>query len=212
VRAINGLYATTNIEALKREGDTEFYRLLRMLRELQLTGEFALRVQQTGAAEAGIVVFRLHQVDEATEATARAVRRMLGLSLETQEFNLVNGAVQKNDTELALVTRSMFEILLEASAGVDVPATDLQEGRATRPVQLRELEGSQWQPVIHVRSSPGKPAAHDAFSAVRYRDSWFWLDDRDLPSKRRLSFLMTLFALAESGTTASPPVLTISKP
>src|SRR5262245_33154181 len=212
VRAINGLYATTNIEVLKREGDTEFYRVLKMLRELQLSGEFALRVQQTGDAEAGIVFFRLHQVDEATEATARAVRRMLGLNLETQEFKLVAGAAQRNDTELALVTRSMFEILLEASAGVDVPATDLQEGRATRPVQLKELEGNQWEPVIHVRSSPGKPAARDAFSAVRYRDNWFWLDDRDLLSKRRLSFLMTLFALAESGTSASPPVLTISKP
>ena len=86
VRSINGLYATSSIEALKRPGDTDFYRLLKMLRELQLTGAFALRVQQKDEAETGVVVFRSRQVDEATEATARAVRKMLGLNAEAQEF------------------------------------------------------------------------------------------------------------------------------
>ena len=58
LRAINGLYANTHIEALKKRGDTDFYRLLKMLRELQLTGSFAMRVQRKGEAEAGVVVFR----------------------------------------------------------------------------------------------------------------------------------------------------------
>jgi hypothetical protein len=212
VRAINGLYATSNIEALKRPGDTDFYRLLKMLRELQLTGAFALRVEKKDEAEAGVVVFRTRQVDEATEATTSGVRKMLGLNLEAQEFNLVFGTIQKDDTELALVTRSMLEILLEASAGVEVPAGDLQEGRATKPVEINDAGEGVRRFLIHVRSSPGKPGAHDAFSAVRYRGNWFWLDDRDLSSKRGLGFLMTLFTLAESGTTVNPPVLTISKP
>jgi hypothetical protein len=212
VRAINGLYASTHIEVLKRRGDTDFYRLLKMLRELQLTGAFALRVQQKGEAESGVVVFRPRQVDVASEATALAVRKMLGLNLEAKEFSLVFGAIQKDDAELALVTRSMFEILLEASAGVEVPAADLQEGRVSKPVEMTDQGEGERKFLIHVRSSSGKPNARDAFSAVRYRGNWFWLDDRDLSSKRGLSFLMTLFTLAESGTTATPPVLTISKP
>jgi hypothetical protein len=48
--------------------------------------------------------------------------------------------------------------------------------------------------------------------SVHYRNQWFWIDDRDLAAKRGLSFLMMLFTLVESGATAAPPVLTISKP
>ena len=212
VRAINGLYATTHVEALKKQGDTDFYRLVKMLRELQLTGAFALRVEKRGDADAAVVVFRPHQVDEPTEATALAVRKMLGLNLEAREFNIAFGAVQKDDTELAMVTRSMLEILLEASAGVDVPAADVQEGRVSKPAEIKDQQSGERRFLINVRSSPGKPNPRDAFSAVRYRDNWFWLDDRDLSSKRGLSFLLILFTLAESGTTATPPVLTISKP
>ncbi len=63
-----------------------------------------------------------------------------------------------------------------------------------------------------MRSSSGKPSANEAFAAVRYRNQWFWIDDRDMDAKRGLSFLMMLFTLVESGATAAPPVLTISKP
>jgi hypothetical protein len=65
--------------------------------------------------------------------------------------------------------------------------------------------------MVHVRCTPQKPPAGEAFAEVKYRDNWFWVDDRDLKSKRGLGFLMILFTLVESGGTAAPPVLTISK-
>lgn len=61
-------------------------------------------------------------------------------------------------------------------------------------------------------ASTTKPESNDAFAAVRYRNYWFWVDDRDLASKRGLGFLMVLLTLAESGPAAPPPALTISKP
>src|SRR5688572_32762668 len=45
--------------------------------------------------------------------------------------------------------------------------------------------------LIQIRSSPGKPA--DAFVTIPYRDRWYWIDDRDLKSKRTFSFMMMLF-------------------
>jgi hypothetical protein len=47
---------------------------------------------------------------------------------------------------------------------------------------------------------------------VQYRNRWFWVDDRDLASKRGMGFLLVPFTLVESGTSATTPVLTISKP
>jgi hypothetical protein len=47
---------------------------------------------------------------------------------------------------------------------------------------------------------------------IRYRDYWFWIDDRDLPSKGVYSFLMFLFTLTESGGGQVSPVLTVPAP
>jgi hypothetical protein len=96
-RAINGLYATSNVELLKRQGDIDFYRLLRILRKLQLTEAFSLRVEKKDEAETGVMVFRRYQVDQTTEAKAKEARKLLGLNPETQEFKLVFGATPEND-------------------------------------------------------------------------------------------------------------------
>ena len=61
---------------------------------------------------------------------------------------------------------------------------------------------------LQIKSSRDRPA--DAFVAVPYRDFWFWIDDRDVPSKRMLSFIMFVFALVEPRSKDAPPVLTIS--
>jgi hypothetical protein len=45
---------------------------------------------------------------------------------------------------------------------------------------------------------------------IRYIDSWFWIDDRDFASKRALSFMLVLTALAETGAGVAPPAVTIS--
>jgi len=140
------------------------------------------------------------------------VRRLLHLSPDAEEFRLSLGAVAASDKEIAMLTRSMMEIIAEASAGVEIPDSDIAEGRATRmgtagaPLDL----GPTFR--LRVRSAATKPAANEASAAVQYRNHWFWVDDRDLNSKRGLGFLMVLLTLAESSNPAAPPVLTISKP
>jgi hypothetical protein len=38
---------------------------------------------------------------------------------------------------------------------------------------------------------------------------WYWIDDRDVPSKALFSFLMFVFTLVETGDKGAPPVVTI---
>ncbi len=99
------------------------------MRDLQSKEAFALRVQRREVKNRAVMFFRPRQVDEATEAEAKEVRTLLGLNPEAKEFSVFLAHIQKDDKEIAMVTRSMLEILAEASAGVEVPATDVQEGR-----------------------------------------------------------------------------------
>jgi hypothetical protein len=61
--------------------------------------------------------------------------------------------------------------------------------------------------LLRIGSSPERPPY--AFVAVPYRDHWFWIDDRDMPSKRLFTFLMFLFTLVEQPGKEGAPVITI---
>ncbi|HKR97002.1 MAG TPA: hypothetical protein VJW55_16610, partial [Candidatus Angelobacter sp.] len=54
VRSVNGLHATSRTALMRHDSDAEFYRLLRLLRELQLSDAFGLRVEEREGAASGI--------------------------------------------------------------------------------------------------------------------------------------------------------------
>jgi len=60
-----------------------------------------------------------------------------------------------------------------------------------------------------VRILSGPAAPPDAFSAIRYRNTWYWINDGDFASKRVFTMLMIFFSLAETGVTPQVPALTI---
>ena len=134
------------------------------------------------------------------------VRKTLGLSTEADAFTVVYGSVARDDTEIAILTRSILEVLVDMSADIAVPDADVQEKRVS-PAFVETAAGENIRPLIRVHSSPGKPA--DAFVSVPYRNSYFWIDDRDLMSKKIFSFLMFVFTLVETGEKGTAPIVTI---
>ena len=87
-----------------------------------------------------------------------------------------------------------------------MPTTDVQEKRVS-PTFEETAAGEKVRPLVRIQSSPQKPA--DAFVSIPYRNAYFWIDDRDLVSKRLFSFLMFVFTLVETGEKAPAPVVTI---
>jgi hypothetical protein len=86
-----------------------------------------------------------------------------------------------------------------------VPEQDVAEGRATSvPILGGNAEP---RPLIHIHSSSERPL--DDHGAVFYRDRWFWVDDRDLRSKRVFLFLMIFSALSETRAVPQVPIVTI---
>jgi len=149
---------------------------------------------------------RMRRVQPAIEADLREIRQLLGLDPGAREFRVGYGSVA-SDKEIAILTRSALEILVDLSSFITVPEEHIAERRVSPTAAAEEGPAGPVRPLIQIKSSRDRPA--DAFVAVSYRDFWFWIDDRDVSSKRMFSFIMFVFALVEPGSKDAPPVLTI---
>ena len=148
------------------------------------------------------------KVDEATQEESLAARKMLGLDPLAQEFTVVYASIAKNDRELAILSRSILEIIIDLASYIEVPEIHVQEKRVNPTQTDASGAGGLSPPMIRIHSSPEKPA--DAFVKVPYHGYWFWIDDRDLPSKRMFSFLMFIFTLVEkTDGKEGAPIVTI---
>jgi hypothetical protein len=100
----------------------------------------------------------------------------------------------------------LIQIMLEVGSQIELPDGHVREGRAT-PGFAEKSDGDGHVRYLRIHASPSK--SDQAFLSIRYRDYWFWIDDRDIKAKRNFAFLMYLFALAETGSKQPLPLITI---
>lgn len=185
----------------------EFVRVLELLRNIQQSGAVSLRVKQDAQKQqTSILTFRAKDVPEPILAEMKELRQLLRLDPEAAEFTLVFGGTATHDKELAVLTRSLLQIMTTMAAQAEVPAEDVAQGRATPGLK----SGDTMTPrhgLVRIQCSKSKPT--DASVAVSYRDQWFWIDDRDLRSKRAFAFMLMLFTLADTGQKENLPLITI---
>lgn len=206
-RAINGIYNRSSYGGWRRSADPEFYPLLDALRRLQLSGSVSLRRQPQGPNLRAALMFSARVSTEA-ERDLRFVEKTLNVTPDRNgEITLAFGAVSRDTHEIALLSRSMLEILLEVGGGIEVPQKDVAQGRTAPSGRFETAPNPRDRPFVRIRSSATRPA--DTFAAVNYRGTWYWIDDDDIQSKTVFSFLMTFFSLAETGVTPQRPVLTV---
>ncbi|HWT97007.1 MAG TPA: hypothetical protein VN229_05310 [Terriglobales bacterium] len=206
VRALNGVYNRTSQGGTRRPADPQFYPLLDALRRIQLSRSFSIRIEKRGDEQTAIGVFA-KKIDPQTQQDVDFVKSVLGLTIENGEMILAYGSLQRSPNELAVLSRSMIEIMQELSADIDVPAKDVADGR-TYPTPTVPAQPSQYDmPRVRIDSGPNPPAG--PFTAVSYRGTWYWVSDQDMKSKRSLTFLLLFFSLAETGVVPEAPVLTI---
>jgi hypothetical protein len=204
VEAINGVYNFSTGPARARREDPAFNRVIGALRRLQQAGALEIRSEKRDHQEATLIGFRPNVSPEA-DRDIQLVWDTLGIGPESKELRITFGATRGKGDQITLLTRSMLEILANLSSGVDVPKQHIAEGRATRaPAQEGD---ARLFPIARVHSSQERPA--DAYAAVHYRGYWFWIDDRDLDSKRVFTFLMVFSSIAETGAVPQIPVITI---
>ena len=184
-------------------GDPRYQELMQLMREAQEDGVLGL---YTKKEEDGTRVRMFLRGSSEKLSRFGRIIELLGLERNQDEYYLVYGAQPAQRNEIAVQSRSMMQVLVDFGSYVDVPARDIAEGRVYAPQRDAETE-KLFPPLLRVRSGAKLPG--DAHVAVRYREGWFWIDDRDHQSKAAFNFLMLLFSLTETGTSQSAPLVTV---
>ena len=206
VESLNGLRNRSMTGGTAREADPEFVRVLQLLREVQVAGAFGMRIEEDKAkGSTGVLFFRRDELSaDITEKTAE-IRRLLKLPDGQPKYTLTYSPVRGVGNELAVNSRSMLQIMGAFASYLDVPETHLKDHRALPAFE--NVAQQDRHDAVRIHSGVEKPAG--AFTAVHYRDHWFWIDDTDLQTKRALVAVVYLFTLADTGTPERLPLVTI---
>ena len=208
VESLNGVRNRSAAGGVVRPADPEFTRALELLRDVQTAGAFGMRVEEDKVkGSVGVVFFQRDNLSPDVAEKGMEVRRLFKLAPDQQRFVLSYSPVRGADTELAVNSRSMLQIMQAFASYVEVPQPHLDE-RSAWPAGEASTESPEVQQQgVRIHSGREKPA--NPFAAVRYRDYWFWVDNNDLRTKRSLSVVMFFFTLAEGGGDEKLPLITI---
>ena len=202
VSSANGVYNRFGGGARARGADPQWATITGAMRRIQASAAVGLRI----ASEQGrdLTVLVLHRNDETPEITRdmRQLRGALGISTDAKEIRVVYGSVPKGNEELALVTRSMLEILIDIASAIEVPADDVALGVVPPVPRFESDAASGFKPLIRIRSGTEPPAR--PFVSVEYHGHWFWIDETDYSSKGIFSFVMMIFSLMDTAPKGQP--------
>ncbi|TCZ56696.1 hypothetical protein [Roseicella aquatilis] len=197
VQSVNGLPNGATSGGRAQEASGGFLALMQALRQIQSAGAVNLRFERQ---QGGPRVFLLLDADHAPAATAvRQARQLLGVPPGTREVEVVYGRLPNGRAQVAVLTRSVLQILYELGGRIEVAEADVRRGE-TRPTDPGEG-------LIRIHQGDREP--RDAYAAVPYRGRCFWVDAADYRSKGAFSFAYVLQVLAESGQGQPTPIVTI---
>ncbi len=205
-QSVDGLLNGTALGGSRSAGTPGFFQMIHAARRLQLAGELNVELRNdNGTNHVYIVIAVSHDTEEPPGAAAdrRLLQRLLHLPSDAGSFEVVYGQSSESG-RIALLTRSVLGILTDLGAQVDVPAASVASG-ATKPTV--GLVGGETRPTILVHSGPTAPT--DAYVAIPYDGTAYWIQRDDFDSKYAFTVVQDLMALAEADTSAKAPIVTI---
>lgn len=120
-------------------------------------------------------------------------------------------APTKQKNEVTIETRTVIGMLNYLSKGVDVPGYDVAN-QQVRMTHYPDGKLFNWHSVTkgiaQIRSSRAKP--ENAFVAVPYRGSWFYVPQNDFMTKETLNLLSIIMGIYQGNIKSVLPVFTVS--
>jgi len=189
----------------------EFGEVVKLLRHLQLRRVLDMGYEPSADPDKAPRPVEIRIAEKALDSDeVKQFCDLLGLERGSTHFALTTAVGGAGQDSIAVVTRSLIGSLFYVSQSVEAPAED---ERANRVTVSRDAQGNRfdWQEVtgelMHIHSCRKRP--DNAYIAIHYRGSWFYIDDSDLTSKSTFSLLMQLFALQAGEVKSTGPILTL---
>jgi hypothetical protein len=187
-----------------KQADPRFREMLSVWTRLRDARVIGLRRSNKDISKARIVLYVSDvDLDEQTRADLTFLLETLGLQQGVKQFNLSYGLVADNPDTVAVLTVSILDMMIDLARQVDAPQEHIDEGR-TYPTFVDTGLGG---PLFRVQSSLEEPEM--PYVAIRDRGYWFYIDDRDLMSKRTFGVVQILLSLTDAGEQAKGPVVSI---
>jgi hypothetical protein len=204
VASINGVDNERPAARARRIADPQFLPLLKAWGRLIEARVLGMRQVEHEKGTAVVAFIFSENLTPDVADDLDFVKAALGLDPTHDEFTLSYGLIPSSSSEMAVLTNSVLEIMLALGWYFDVPPEHVSEGR-TSP-SFTEEDGSM-KPMIRVHYAKERPK--DAVVAVKSRDYWFYIDDRDMLSKTTFAFVQIILSLAETDAKAVGPVVSI---
>lgn len=192
----------------RRQADPELVEMLVIWGRLREAGLLGIRKAPAvdGQNQGHSILFLREGPLFGQEASGfKRFAKLLGIDPRSREFPITYGLVPEKPNNIAVLTGSVWEIMLSISWQFEVPPEHIQSGRTAVTFQSARKGGTA---PVEVRYSDQKPDG--AFVTVYEHGYWFYIDQHDRKSKQAFSFLQLLLNLVETGTADYAPVFTIS--
>lgn len=203
LRSINGISV---ISSESGDWNPEYAKMMEALSHSIEKGTIGLS-DSSGEVKVPVLRFRQDGIDEESKEYIDVLRKLWGLGPDIVEFKIVTGAIPDNPNEISVVSSSILDLLRDYAAFIEVPNSHVEKGWTRPTIEPPEDEAFGRAP-INVRATEDQP--EDTFVKVRTHGTWFSIPMSDLHSKRMFSLLIVFLQLAESGTQANVPQLSVS--
>ncbi|MBL7472715.1 hypothetical protein [Robertkochia sediminum] len=202
VWSVNGVFLEVARPSGRRIADPEISELIDIWQFLGENGMIGLR---RGIKNPDIIklFFQKTENQEYLEKISR-FKDIIHLDAHADSFNIKYGLIQENATEIAMITGSVWEIMLNLSWYFEVPPEHVTDGRTTQGFSAQDSTVVAPINVLYAKEEP-----KDAIIKVFTQDHWFYIDNNDRNSKRYFSFLQLILSLSENQSQAQGPALTI---
>ncbi len=189
-----------------------FQTFAELARRLQQQRALTLKAVPASAPDEGIYLYmRLRpEVSEQAREDVRQLSQLLGFSEEMELIRLSPSRLEGAEFFALMRTRSLLGVLYFMAHSVEPPEKHIEQG-VVRITKDEYGEPFDWDRVtgrvMKIHSSEKRPTS--AFVKVRYRDHWYYIDDRNADAKATFSLLQLLFSLQSTTGSGRLPLLTL---
>ena len=189
------------VEKLKK-----FQNVIYLLTVLADIEAFEVRHVEEDGKKKSFLIFA-EPLPKTTKSLVSEIKDLLDLSPHRNTFQITDHVTDVKEDEISIQTRSLSAMMAFMAKGVVVPPEHLANGWVIDyqiPIPERGETG-----LIPFRMLSSKERPINSFAAVRYLDHWFYIENKDIDSKRALGLIIALFrVLAPTGGGAAP-ILTL---